>query len=181
MKKYLLLSIVILTIISCVTSNESLKEGEWIDKEKEFMEIAIVYENKAYWLVVFNEKSPILEKEGNYFIMYKDKELPITLNKDTNVLFLGEKEYIPLEKSLENQFVGIWENKSNGIIFEIKKINGGLVWNITEGENKSERYYPKITSNGFKFTFKDKDMLYVIEDGCIKDSNGIEYCKRSKN
>jgi hypothetical protein len=180
MKKLLLLSIVILTLISCTSSNKSLTEGKWVDKEKEFMEIAIVSENKAYWLVVFNEKSPILEKDGKFYIMYKNKELPITLNKDTNVLFLGDKEYIPWDKSLKNQFVGNWENKNKGIIFKIKKINGGLVWDILEGDNKPERYYPKLTSNGFIFTFKDQDVFFVIENGCIKDSEGNKYCKSSK-
>lgn len=175
MKKVTIILIGILIIYSCRDSKKLVYEGTWVDKKNELVQLSILNEKGSYWLKGYNEKYLIEKKEKNYFVKINSKEH--TLLIDNGNLFFSQKEFIPESRSLKKQFAGHWKSQTKDTSFEIKNINGGLIWDIKEGDNKSVSYYPKITETGFLFTYKNENLSFIIQDKFIIDSNKRKYYK----
>ena len=174
MKKInLLLVLFLLTNLFAFAQGE-LYESAWVDKHKEMNLITIVKEKGSFWLNGFGEKNKI-SGTNEMIVNINGKDYQINLISETGVLLFNGSEFIPEFKSKKRQFAGRWKSESNETIYDIKLSNGGITWDIIDSTDKSIRFYPKLTDNGFTFTFGKQQLFFTVKDGVMTDSSGERY------
>jgi len=74
-------------------------------------------------------------------------------------------------------YLGIWYNEDEERTFQIHTQNGGLIWDVKDGNSQYVRYYPKKTESGWFFTYLNQDIKFEFENGYLNDSNGLIFQK----
>jgi len=179
MKKIILILIFVVFLSGCGTTDISSLEGNWVDKKTEFKEISFIKSDGILWMENFEGKYKINQKGKRNFVTVNKIEYPIVIIKEQSDITIGETIFIPENNSLKEQFQGTWKNSDKNILFEVTNSNGGILWDIKKGEDKSVRYYPKLTEEGFTFTYDNKQLFFILKKGYIEDSNGLKYYKVS--
>ena len=174
MKKLIIYLLLIFTYSSLF--GQRIYESAWIDKTNETILMTIEKENGKFWLKIFNNQFEIYNPK-NPFIRMKGKKSKIEIDHELGNLTLNGKKYIPEFKSRKRKFSGRWKSTSEDTIFDIDLINGGITWDIIKNNGKPIRFYPKLTDNGFTFTFGDKQLSFHMENGKIIDNKGNSYMK----
>ena len=177
MKKNLLLLICILILNGCATTNIPSLDGNWVDKETEFIKTTFTKSDGITWMENYDGKYKISRTGKGNFVTINNNDYPIIFKTKKNELLIGGKIFIPENNSLKKQFQGTWKNSDKNILFEVTNANGGILWDIKKGENKPERYYPKKTEQGFTFTYDNEQLFFVLKKGYIEDSKGQKYYK----
>ena len=145
---------------------QRIYESTWIDKRNEMTLITIEKENGKFWLK-FYEKRFKIYKPKNPFILFRGKKSKIEIDHELGNLTLNGKKYIPEFKSRKRTFLGRWKSTSKNTIFDIRLINDMIVWDIIKDKDKPIRFYPKLTDNGFTFTFGEKQLFFLMKNGKI--------------
>jgi len=172
---------IVIFLLICLCTNakilgQNLYESAWIDKQNETILMTIERENGKYWMNFPGTKFEVLDGEKPYVIM-NGKQARIKIDQESGVLIFNGFKYIPEFKSKKRRFSGRWKSTSDDRKFDIKLINGGITWDIIDGDKKPIRFYPKLTDEGFWFTFGKKQLFFTMNDGVIIDDDGNSYIR----
>ncbi len=181
MNKFLSVLFLFLVLIGYANNDLSSLSGNWIDKETGFVKINFTNSENKIWMETSEGKFKINRSMKGDFVNINNKEYLIVLNSEQKELLVGSKTYIPENLGIKKQFLGIWKNNDKNILFEISEVNGGIYWDIFEEENKVNRFYPKLTKEGFTFTYGEEQLFFTIKNNYILDSKGVKYYIESKS
>jgi len=172
--------LLICTLIFSSCARTGIAESVWIDKEHEKMVINIEKEKGKFWLRYFNQPMEIVEEGADTYVLMRDQEIPLTIDMMGELLVFNKVEFIPLSKSMKDQFTGRWKNAIGDTIFLVQiDENRDLTWDIIKGSEKPIRFWPKPTASGFHFTYGEELLSFALKDGYIQDTKGEKYFKVS--
>ncbi|SDB25317.1 hypothetical protein SAMN03097699_0317 [Flavobacteriaceae bacterium MAR_2010_188] len=176
MKKPVLLLILAIFLHSCDESQ--FYESTWTDKETENVILNIEKKDGKFWLTQYDQSMEIVDEGKNSYATSSNFDIPLTLDSENNILTIRNVDYILQKNSNKGQFTGNWKNEKGEPSFAVQiDENNDLNWDFKNGDDKSARYYPKPTKNGFHFSIGQYTLSYQISDGFLIDNKGNKYSK----
>lgn len=103
---YILLFFIIAT--SCGNQEGNDFVGKWVEKQKEGDLSEIIKNGKTYIVIDDEGKYPAEYKDGMLEISSPVGAIKATIDKQTNTLIIGGKEFIRYENASKPKFIGEW-------------------------------------------------------------------------
>jgi len=100
MKKNLLLLICILILNGCATTNIPSLDGNWVDKETEFIKTTFTKSDGITWMENYDGKYKISRTGKRNFVTINNNDYPIIFKTKKNELLIGEKVFILYLKTI---------------------------------------------------------------------------------
>ncbi len=156
--------------------------GDWIEAENESAELAVIKKNgrlifkDADWGSIHIQKS----NDDYYYLLPNGRgkeKFPVQFNPEMDILVYRGTRFIPLEKSIKGQLLGLWENQERDIKFMVQQHETGFVWDVVMEDGDPVRYYPKKMDDRYVFTYGPEQYLwsFVAEGGILYDNEGVAY------
>ena len=181
MKLPVFLIVSALTLTSCTSVNTKNIEGVWLDKEKEMFTLKIDNSDGNYQIVFQDGSFPLQKTDLGYKFRKGKIDYVISYNKKKNLLSVNEKEYIRENKGKKYLFTGIWYNRKEEGRFkkiDMKEQNRGF-WIVTKSDGSEASFYPKLTDDGYTFSYGNEQLFFKRVDDYIVDSEGIKYYRNN--
>jgi len=160
-------------------SDQLAIEGHWIDHANENRDVYIYKEKDTLWWDQKVVKTPIIEQDGDYFLS-PDNTAGDTSWKlsiaENGFLRLGEDIYFtPPEDTVSYRIDGVWTTADGKTQYRFITKNGTPTCDVMDvTQNKSTRYYPKLTDNGMTFTIGNQWHRFTFEDGRLSMQDGSQ-------
>lgn len=175
MKRFVLLTFLLLILTIPAKAQCDVYESSWIEKGREFFGFRIVKEADAFYVDLWSRGKFEVQQADTPFIVINDKKVEFFVDDNTGEMSFNGRAYIPEFKSKKRRFEGRWKNEELQITHDITITNGGVNWAITKGTDKPIRFWPKQTENGYTFTFGEEQLFFTIEDGMLCDEKGNKF------